>query len=200
MAVNPAQLKSLVDQHSSGPSASSLGMAPPDLGAEPDDDDMDMDDDAEPVDPAAKGAQLIADWGEFGDALKESATDMHDLAEDCGAGLLLKEPDEDAIKAVEKSVDSMPDDLSMGLAKYVSKLSPEDTEAVTAALVAEIGADKADDKLLAAYIAQAAKYAGEEIEVDEDFNEPDEDEEDGSDEPDAGDEAPAESDPAADPY
>lgn len=193
--MNPASLKSLVDQHAAGPSAASLGMAPP---SDPDMDDEDLDE--EPVEEgtsgAARGDELIASWGEFGETIKEEASELVDLAVDAGPGLLLKEPDEDAIKAVEKAVDKMPDELSMGLAKYVSKLSPEDCEGLAMALAATVGED-ADEKLLAAFIVAAGKYAGEEIEVDEDFNEPEEDEESDDDAEDAGDEGAAAAPPAS---
>ncbi len=74
----------------------------------------------------------------------------------------------------------MPDELSMGMSKYVSALSPEDTTALAAALCKEIGG-KADDGLLLAYLTAAGKYAGEEVDVDEGFNEPEEDAGDGGD-------------------
>lgn len=187
MPVNPAQLKSLVDQHSAGPSAAALGMAPPDLGPDPDDmGDDDTGDDEAPLDAAGRGAQLIESWGAFGDTIKEEAQELSDLAMDCGPGLLLKDPDEDAIKAVGKSVDSMPDELSMGIAKYVSALPPEDITALATVLATSVG-DSADEKLLEAYLTQAGKYAGDEIDVDEDFNvDEDADEEDADADPDDG--------------
>ena len=174
--LNPTKLKSLVDQQTSAPNAAALGMAPPGEMSDEEYDDEDEGGD-EPMEPSAKGSALITSWGEFGKTLEESADDLHDLAHDIGAELLLKEVPKNAIKDVGKSVDRMPDDLSMGLAKYVSELSPEDCEAVAAALAAKIGEDKADGKLLYAYLHQAAAYAKEEIEVDEDFNVPEEDEE-----------------------
>lgn len=174
--MNPAKLKTLVDQHSASPNAAALGMASPVAEHDDMDDDDDMDE-LEPVEPSVRGSELIAEWGEFGKTLEESAEDLHDLAHDVGAELLLKDVSKDAMKAVEKSVDRMPDDLSMGLAKYVSALSPEDCEAVAHALVAKIGEDKADLNLLCAYLKQASAYAKDEIDVDEDFNVPDEDEE-----------------------
>lgn len=195
--MNPASLKTLVDQHAAGPSASSLGMAPP---SDPDmDDDADLDED--PVEAGATGAErgneLIASWGEFGETIKEEAKELVELAVDAGPGLLLKEPDEDAIKAVEKAVDKMPDELSMGLSKYVSQLSPEDCEGLAMALAAIAGEDT-DENLLCAFISAAGKYAGEEIEVDEDFNKSEEDEEsdDEGDDAEGGDEAAAAAPPA----
>lgn len=177
--MNPAQLKTLVDQHSASPNAAALGMAAPaGEGAEQDEDDLDDEEGSDPVEPSARGSELIAGWGEFGKTLEESADDLHDLAHDVGAELLLKEVPKDAAKAVAKSVDRMPDDLSMGLAKYISELSPEDCLAVSTALVAKIGEDKADLNLLCAYMKQASAYAKDEIDVDEDFNVPDEPEED----------------------
>lgn len=174
--MNPASLKSLVDQHAAGPSAASLGMAPP---SDPDLDDEDFDE--EEPEAAASGAErgneLIASWGEFGETIKEEAGELYDLAVDAGPGLLLKEPDEDSIKAVEKAVDKMPDELSMGLSKYVSQLSPEDCESLSMALAAIVG-EEADEKLLCAFMSAAGKYAGEEIEVDEDFNVSEEEEAD----------------------
>jgi hypothetical protein len=145
---------------------------------------MDDEDDEEGAsqDPAARGAELIDSWGDFGVALKDAASEIHDQAHDVGADLMLKEVPPDAVKAVGKSVDRMPDDISMGLAKYVSKLPPEDITALSTALCAEIGEDQADMGLMTAYLTQAAKYAGDEIDVDDDFNEPEEDEEDDSDE------------------
>jgi hypothetical protein len=62
----------------------------------------------------------------------------------------------------------------MGLAKYVSALSPEDCEALTQALAATIGEDKADANLMCAYLKLAAAYAKDEVDVDEDFNKPEE--------------------------
>jgi hypothetical protein len=176
--MNPAKLKTLVDQQSASPNAAALGMAPPGAEGEPDDFDDEDDEGTEPVEPSARGSELIASWGEFGKTLEESADDLHDLAHDAGAELMLKEPDKSAIKAVEKSVDRMPDELSMGLAKYVSELPPADLEAVCTALVAKIGEDKADLNLLCAYMTHASAYAKEEIDVDEDFNVPEETEED----------------------
>lgn len=172
--MNPAKLKTLVDQQSASPNAAALGMGPP----APDDQYDEEDDDTEPVEPSARGSELIAGWGEFGKTLEESADDLHDLAHDVGAELLLKEVPKDATKAVAKSVDRMPDDLSMGLAKYVSALSPEDIDAVATALTAKIGEDKADYNLLCAYLKQAAAYAKDEIDVDEDFNVAEESDED----------------------
>lgn len=179
--VNPGHLKSLVDMHSAG--AGGIGAAPSpdappdDMGDDPDDEQPDQ-----PMDPAAKGEQLIEGWGDFGSTLKESAGDLHDLAHDVGGDLMLKEVPDDAVKDVGKSVDRMPDELQQGLAKYVSKLSPEDTDALSAALCKEIGEDQADQKLLTAFLTQAAKYAGDEVDVDDDFNESDdEDDEDGED-------------------
>lgn len=200
--VDANKLKSLVDQHASGPSAAQLGMAPPSGEGDMDDDlDDEPADEEAPLDPAGKGAKMIEDWGEFGQTIKEEAGELHDLATDVGGNLMLKDVPDDALKEVGKQVDKMPDELSMGLAKYVSKLSPEDCEALATALAAEVG-DKGDVKLLAAYLAAAGKYAGDEIDVDDDFNEPEEDEEsddagDDNDEPDAGDEVGGESDPAA---
>lgn len=190
--MNPADLKSLVDQHASTPGVP--GMPPPTMS---DDEDMaadaDAEDSAEQATGAARGQQLIEQWGEFGKTLKEEAGELHDLSHDVGAELLLKEVPDDALKAVGKAVDGMPDELSMGLAKYVSKLSPEDCEALGAALVQEIGEDKADANLLYAFLHEAAKYAGEEIDVDDDFNESeeedDEEESDDNEEEDAGDTA-----------
>lgn len=185
--VNPAKLKSLVDQHATGPSAAQLGMAAPG-GAAPDDvpydDDMEDDEDGEspPKDPATRGAELIDEWGEFGETLKDEASELHDQAHDVGADLLLKDVPEDAIDDVGKAVDRMPDELSMGLAKYVSELPPEDVTALAAALCKEVGEDEADQNLLAAFLTQAGKYAADEVEVDDGFNEPDEDEEDDEDE------------------
>ncbi len=177
--MNPTSLKSLVDQHASAPNAAALGMAPPGEGGYEDEEE---DPDApEPMEPAARGAELVAGWGEWGKELEDSASDLHDLAHDAGAELLLKEPTKDAIKAVEKSVDRMPDDLSMGIAKYVSALSPEDVTALATYLCSKIGEDKADCNLLTAYLKAAASYAKEEIEVDEDFNVPEEDEEEDED-------------------
>lgn len=178
--MNPAKLKTLVDQQSASPNAAALGMSPPGAeGGEYDDDDLDDEDDGmDPVEPSARGSELIASWGEFGKTLEESAEDLHDLAHDAGAELMLKEPTKDAIKAVEKSVDRMPDELSMGIAKYLSALSPEDIDAVATALVAKIGEDKADYNLLCAYLKAAAAYAKDEIDVDEDFNVPEETDED----------------------
>ena len=174
--VNPAKLKSLVDQHAAGPSAAQLGM-PASPTAEPPMDDEEDEDGSAPQDPAARGAELIDSWGEFGAALKDAAGEIHDQAHDVGADLMLKEVPPDVVKAVGKSVDRMPDDISMGLAKYVSKLPPEDITALSTALCAEVGEDKADANLMTAYLTQAAKYAGEEIDVDEDFNESEEEEE-----------------------
>lgn len=184
--MNPASLKSLVDQHASGPSAASLGMAPPsDPDYDPEDDDLDEEPE-ETASGAERGAALIAEWGEFGNTLKEEAGEMHDLAMDAGAELLLQEIPDDAIKAVEKAVDKMPDELSMGLAKYVSALSPEDCMSLAEALAPDVG-EGADVKLLCAFLSVAGKYAGEEIEVDEDFNVPEETDEE--EEPAEGDEA-----------
>jgi len=170
------KLKALVDQHASGPSAVELGMAQP-PGHEGMADDYDDEADA-PVaaDPAARGAALIEEWGEFGRTIKDEAGELHDLAMDVGGDLLLKEVPDDALKEVGKAVDRMPDELSMGLAKYVSALSPEDCEALATALAPSVG-DKADEKLLCAFLLQAGKYAGEEIDVDEDFNVSEEEEE-----------------------
>lgn len=186
--VNPAKLKSLVDLQSAGPSAAALGMPPPppDAGLDDDDDSM-PEDEEEPMDPTAKGEKLLADWGEFGTTLKDSATDLHDLAVDVGPGLMLKDVPPDVIKDVGKGVDRMPDELSMGLSKYVSALSPEDMTALAAALCKEIGG-KADDGLLLAYLTAAGKYAGEEVDVDDGFNEPEVDEDAAEEDPeDAGD-------------
>lgn len=174
MAINPSKLKTLVDQHSASPSAPPM----PEGGYEDEDMDAGFEDEAEPAEPSARGEALLTEWGEFGKTLREEATELHDLAHDIGAELMLKEVPDKVLKEVGKSVDRMPDELSMGLSKYVSKLSPEDCEALCAALTKEIGEDKADSKLLYAYVQAAAKYAGEEIEPDEDFNEPEEDEED----------------------
>lgn len=172
--LNPAKMKALVDQHSAGPSAAALGMPPP--GEPMDEEDAEEEDGTEPVDPSARGEELLASWGEFGESLKESADLLHDNAHDVGAELLLKEVPPDASKKVGKSVDRMPDEISMGLAKYVAELSPEDCEALVTALAATIGEDKADVGLMCAYVKLAAAYAKEEVDVDEDFNEPEEDE------------------------
>lgn len=187
--MNPSSLKALVDQHAAGPTASAMGMAPP----SEDMDDEDMEGEEEPeaaASGAERGNELITEWGEFGQTLLEEADEIHDLAQDVGADLLLKEVPDDAMKAVGKAVDGMPDELSMGLAKYVSALSPEDCQSVSMALAAKIGEDKADENLLYVFLHQAAQYAKEEIDVDEDFNESEEEEEeDDNDEADAGDEA-----------
>jgi hypothetical protein len=173
--VAASKLKALVDQQASGPSAAELGMAMPPHAEE--EGEYDDDDDApEAMDPAARGAELIAEWGEFGATLKDEAGEIHDLAVDIGGDLLLKEVPDDALKGVGKAVDGMPDELSMGFAKYVSALSPEDCDALATALASGIG-DKADQGLLCAFITHAGKYAGEEIEVDEDFNVSEEEEE-----------------------
>lgn len=176
--IEASKLQTLVNKHAAGPSASALGMAPSsgDEGLDDEDDEYD-DSDTDPVEPSARGSELIASWGEFGKTLEESAEDLHDLAHDAGAELMLKEPSKDALKAVEKSVDRMPDELSMGIAKYIGELSPEDCEAVCAALVSKIGEDKADLNLLCAYMKAAGAYAKDEIEVDEDFNKAEEPEE-----------------------
>lgn len=178
--VNPAHLKSLVDQHATGPSPSDLGVPVADPGPDPDDGMDDEEEEAPAADPASHGEEIISGWGEFGDTFKGEAKELHDQAMDVGADLLLKDVPDDAIKDVEKAVDRMPDDMAQGLAKYVSKLSPEDCDAVAAALSKEIGAD-ADEKLLAAFLGQAGKYAGDEVDVDDDFNEPDEDEDEDED-------------------
>lgn len=194
--MNPANLKALVDQHSAGPTASSMGMAPPAEGDADEEDDMD--DEPEPaVSGAEKGNQLIAEWGEFGKTLKEEAKELHDLAHDVGAELLLKEVPDDAIKAVGKAVDHMPDELSMGFAKYISALSPEDCHGLAEALVADVGEDSADVNLLAAFIDQAGKYAKDEIDVDDDFNEPEEDDEEEEDDEDKADDGDKAAPPAA---
>ena len=173
--MNPANLKSLVDQHASTPGVP--GMPPPMSEEElAEEDEMD-DGSPEAATGAARGQELIEEWGEFGQTLKEEASELHDLAHDVGAGLLLKEIEPDVLKDVGKAVDSMPDDIQMGMAKYVSKLSPEDCEALCAALTQEIGEDKADANLLYAFVHEAAKYAADEVDVDEDFNESEEEEE-----------------------
>jgi len=172
-----AKLKTLVDQQSVSPNAAALGMAPvneEDLG-----DEEGEDIEAEPSDgdPVGRGNELISEWGEFGVTLSEEAKELHDLAHDVGAELLLENIPDDAVKAVGKAVDRMPDELSMGFAKYIGELSPDDCEAVAHALVTQIDEDEADVNLLCAFILKAGEYAKEEIEVDEDFNEPEEEEE-----------------------
>lgn len=169
--MNPSSLKALVDQHSAGPSAAALGMAPPPPPDEEDDEDLDDEPEAPVVGPE-RGNELIESWGEFGKTLREEAKELADEAADVGAELLLTEVPEDAIKAVGKSVDGMPDELSMGLSKYVSALSPDDCESLAMALAAEAG--DADPKLLCSFLLHAGQYAAEEIEVDEDFNAPEE--------------------------
>lgn len=185
--VNPAQLKSLVDLHAASPGAVG-GAASPDAMPEDGDlgDDDDMDEEA-PQDPASKGEALLAGWGEFGESLKDAAKDVHDLAHDIGGDLMLKDVPDDAEKELGKAVDRMPDDLQQGLAKYVSKLSPEDTDALSAALCKEIGEDQADQKLMTAFLTQAGKYAADEVDVDDDFNEDEEDDEDDDDDADGED-------------
>lgn len=193
--VNPAKLKSLVDQHATGLSPTQLGLASP--AGPPPDDGMDMDDEDEdgeaPQDPAARGQELIEQWGEFGEEIEDGAEELNDLAHDVGAELLLKDVPEDAVSDVEKAVDRMPDDLSMGLAKYVSKLPPEDVTALATALVADLDEDAADVNLLASFLTQAAKYAEGEFDEEDlaEFNEPDEDEEEDDEEEPEADEAAA---------
>ena len=201
--VNPSKLKSLVDQHASGPSAAQLGMASPAGAPGAGDYDEDMDDDdedgAEPQDPAARGQSLLEEWGQFGEDVKDEAKELHDLAHDVGAELLLKEVPDDAVKDVEKSVDRMPDDISMGLAKYVSKLPPDDVTALATALCANIDEDSADVNLLSAFLTQASKYAAGEFDEDDlaEFNESEEKEDD-EETPD-GDEGDAPADEGGDP-
>lgn len=164
--IHPAKLKSLVDLQSMAPNAAALGVPLPVPGAEDDfEDEGDMDEAAEPVDPIARGNELLAEWGEFGEVLLESAQAFHDNAHEVGAELLLKEVPEDAIDAVAKSVDRMPEDVQQGLAKYVSPASDQDCEAVTAVLVSKLEEDQPDAALICAYLRQASKYAGEEFEV-----------------------------------
>lgn len=166
--INPSKLKSLVDQQASPPSAPPM---PDAEGGEDDDmgdDDMD-DEDADAGDPVAKGNELLASWGEFGETLKDEADLLLDNALEVGGNLLLMKVPDDAIKAVEKSVDRMPDEISMGLAKYVGALEEGDCKALCAALARSLG-DKADENLLYAYVHAAGQYAKDEIKVDDDFN------------------------------
>lgn len=191
--MDPANLKSLIDHYAQTPRmpGSHVPMAEEDL----EDEAMAEGADDERVTGAARGEQLIEEWGEFGQTLKDEASELHDLAMDAGPGLLLKTIPDDAMKAVGKAVDGMPDELAMGLAKYVSKLSGEDCLALGEALATAVGED-ADSNLLYQFLHEAGKYAAEEVDVDEDFNESEEDEEpDQEDAPESGD-----AEPEADPY
>jgi len=173
--MDPSKLKTLVDQQSAGPTAAQLGMAPPD--AETFDEDADeAEDTGDSIDAADRGTALLAEWGEFGKSLEEEADMVYDNAHEVGAELLLAEVPEKAFKAVGKSVDRMPDELSMGFAKYIGELSAEDCEALGHVLVTKLDEEEADTGLLCAYLQKAGEYAKAEIEVDEDFNESEEEE------------------------
>lgn len=173
--VAATKIKSLVAQHAASPSAAALGMTPAPAAGDEEHDDEPAAPEAPEVDPISRGNELITSWKEFGDTLRESADLFHDSATDAGAELLLTTVPDKVQKEIEKSVDRMPDDIQQGLAKYVAPLSPEDQAAVAAALVHELNDPTAEAGLMTAYLQHAAKYAGEEVEVDEDFNE-DEDE------------------------
>jgi hypothetical protein len=176
--INPAKLKSLVDLQSMAPNAAALGVSVPAPEAEDDLED-DEEEEASSTDPVARGNELLAEWGAFGDVLLESAAAFHDNAHEVGAELLLKEVPADAIDDVAKSVDRMPEDVQQGLAKYVSPASDQDCEAVTAVLVSKLDEDQPDAALICAYLRQASKYAGEEFEILEDEEEDEEDAEEG---------------------
>lgn len=162
--INPSKLKSLVDQQASPPSAPPMPDDDIEAGA---DDEGDYEDE-EPA-PAADGQSLIDSWGEFGKTLKEEADLLMENAFDIGGNLLLKKVPDDAMKDLEKSVDRMPDEISMGFAKYIGELDEAHCRALCHTLAASLG-DKADENLLYAYVHLAGQYAKDEVKVDDDFN------------------------------
>lgn len=196
MPINPGGMKALVDTHSDPGMAA---IANPQMAM---DDDMDEDDggeedqEAPAADPLARGNELLGQWGELGEALKEAGGEIVDKAHKVGAELLLAKIPEDAVDEVHDDLDRMPEDIQHALAKNVAGLSPEDCAAVAAALIDGHDGDTedADQKLVCTYLQQIAAYAKEEIDpadyADEEDEEDDDDAGDGSDTDDGGD-APA---------
>lgn len=184
--INPAKLKSMVDQHAQHPGIPALTGPSVADDQPPEDDDEDFDDE-EPsdagMDPIARGNALIAQWKDFGEALKEEAGEIVDAAHEIGGNLLLTAPPEDATDEVDKNFDRMPDDLQVGFAQYVAPLPAKDIAALAAALIDGHDGDteEADQKLVATYLTMLGKYAVEEVDpkdFDVDEDEEDEDKDD----------------------
>jgi hypothetical protein len=187
--VNPGKLKALVDSDSSNPMAAisnpSVGEPEPDGDEDYDDEDEESEDIEASGDPLARGNDLISQWGELGETMKEEAGEIVDGAHDVGADLLLAKIPEDAIDEVHKNFDRMPDELQWGLAKYVSKLTADDATAVATALLDGHDGDTKDGdlKLVTIYLQQLGTYAAEEVDPDDiPEEEPEEDEDEEGDE------------------
>lgn len=177
--MHPGKLKALIDRESQNPDVSSLVGAPA-PGDEDLDDEMppDEEEEPEPVDPVTRGNQLLTEWGEQGEALKDVAGTLVDDAHEIGGNLLLATVPEEAEEALEDSFDDMPEDVQVVLAQCVAELPAKDIAALAAALIDGHDGDTqdADQKLMSTYLTKVAAYAKTEVNPD-DFVEDEEDEE-----------------------
>src|SRR5580765_3517041 len=137
--VAPSKLKALVDTNPmaaiSNPSMDGADAAEPDGDEDYDDEDEESEDIEASGDPLERGKDLLSQWGLLGAHLKEEAGEIIDAAHEVGPQLLLAKIPEEAIEEVEDSFDRMPEEIQHALAKYVSKLTPDDATAVATALV-----------------------------------------------------------------
>lgn len=194
--MKPHALKALVDQQSQEPDFGPMvGGGIPDAGDDVDEEDDGDPDDGDAGDPLERGNELIAQWGEQGEALKESAGEIVDSAHDVGGDLLLAKVPDEATEEVEDQYESLPDDLKVTFAQYVAPLDDGDLTALATALIDGNDGDTEtpDVKLVTAYVKSIAAHAKEDVDPD-DFvvDEEEEDEDD-----DAGEGASDDAPPAA---
>lgn len=187
--MNPAKLKSLVDQQNSLPDTSSLAGMPPESGADDGEYDEDEGEDEAPVDPLTRGQQLLDSWGEQGEALKDMAGELVDSAHEIGGDLLLETVPEEAEEAVEDDFEKFPEDIQVALAQRVAPLADGDLSALVAALSDghDGETETPDAKLMKTYLGKIAALAKDEVDPEDFVKDEDDDDEDKDDDGDKDD-------------
>lgn len=182
--MKPSALKALVDQESQEPDFGPMaGGMSADAGGDVDEED----DEGEPEetgDPLERGNELLGQWGEQGEALKESAGEIIDSAHEIGGDLLLAKVPDEATEEVEEQYEGLPDDLKVTFAQRVAPLDAGDMTALATALVNDNDGDteEPDVKLVSTFMRGVADHAKEDVDPDDFVQDEDEDEEDEDDE------------------